>query len=158
MLSLLNIIKTSFRSKDIPASVFELFSHNIRYLPDTTFERAGNIVMKNGKLYAQYRKRLRKKECDLFDFIEVNIPREFQNKNISFVCYDVTSIDMAALEALIKNCGEIYGVARERKPDKADIKSIKAGNWAGRAWQGNSNQPDVSIHVRDYKLEMNIKP
>lgn len=158
MLSLLNIIKTSFRSKDVPTSVFELFSHNLRYLPDTTFERAGNIVMKNGKLYAQYRKRLRKKECNLFDFIEVNIPREFENKNISFVCYDVSDIDMAALETLIKNCGEIYGVARERKPDKADIKSIKSGNWAGRAWQGNGGRPDVSIHVQENKLEMNIRP
>lgn len=142
-------------------SLQELFTCNLKYLPDTTFEKEAKNRIINGKYYTVYTKKLRKKECGLFDVIEVRMSWEYESKCVTFISDDTTDIDMEALRIFVNACYSLYGAddsdIQRGKFDQEDTSSILKQTWKGRTWIRDET-PRVILRLGVHRLEVMVKP
>lgn len=141
-------------------TVSELFVCNLKYLPDTSFEKINEKKVISGRYYTVYSKILKKKECGLFDFIEVYTHREFENKIISFKSKDANSFNIEFLKAFVNSCYSIYGSnssqIRSGRFDTEDIDAVTRQSWPGRVWS-KPGLPKMTLNLNREGLELNVR-
>lgn len=142
------------------STVSELFNCNLKYLPDTSFEKVNEKKIINGRYFTIYSKTLKKKECGLFDLIEVFTHREFENKIISFKSKDANNLNLEFLKDFVNSCYNIYGSTssqiRSGRFDLADIDAIRKQSWSGRVWN-KTDMPKMTLSLNEEGLELNIR-
>lgn len=144
----------------VERSVYDLFSFDVRYIPDFSYEKVCEQVGRDGKFNSRYAKKLNHLECGLFDHIEATVYDHLGNKSISLTSNDVHNISLTALQQLVDDCYEFYGEDNAHVPrgkfDDTDRAAIMRGQWPGRMWTNEQNNPGAMLVLDAEKLEMVI--
>jgi hypothetical protein len=145
-----------FKSKENSNTIFDFLEMDIRTLPDDTFtyeytDEEGNI--KN------YTKRLKYKECGLFNIVELIVFDE-ENYNVIFRS-DNMDVIYKYVEELVNNLYSIYGSddIGSGKFSDFDRDSIEDGFWGGRLYASldrNKNKHKLNFSATDECFELII--
>lgn len=155
MLSLKNIFGDRRRRILYEAeSVYDLFTCNLKYLPDTSFEKAryGRVV--HGRNHTVYVKEFKKRECGLFETVEVITHKGFEKKVISFIG---TNIDTEVLADFVNACNGLYSSAKShgREFDDNDYDQVEGLEWEGRSW-ALADLPKLKLDMTEGVLQLDI--
>jgi hypothetical protein len=140
--------------------IYQLFSFNLKFIPDFSYDKFCDQVSKSGRICTLYVKKLGQLECGLFSSIEVKVYEHFDHKSISLINTDVDTICPVALERLVKACYECYGpddsYLSRGSFDESDKIAIQQKQWSGRMWTNAHHKPGAMISLDREKLEMII--
>lgn len=140
------------------STINDLFSHTLKHLPDTSFEKHQPRVV-DGKFCSIYIKGLKKPELGIFDEIEVRTPREFENKTVCFIVNDLNNLDFEKLKFFVNTCYSIYGAddsdIQKGKFTDEDMGAIIKRTWKGRVW--DNRNPSLQIVLTEGRIVVSIR-
>ncbi len=145
-------------------SVYDFFSVDIRNVPDETFMLAppgARNHQEGGIQFHRYGKKLSYRECGIFDKIEVKRFSEL-NTHVSFVCDDVSNIDLRYLRRFIDELHQLYGPDDFRSTEFSTVDTEAIENrayWAGRLWCDSEkyfDKPKVMLTMDEEQLVFTI--
>jgi DNA-directed RNA polymerase subunit H (RpoH/RPB5) len=140
-------------------TIFDFFTIDLKALPDENFVQAEEIENESGQIVQIYRRSLTKKECGIFDTVEVRIIGGI-DINISFIAFDIRTVNRSALKMLVDDLYLIYGNDASDKgkftaQDQEDFSDPEFYSPVIRNW-GNKNSYPVILSREESSIELAI--
>jgi len=141
------------------SSVFDLFPNtDFENFPDASFVKGHTETNEKEQKLVYYRKNLIKKECNLFDLLEIVVIEDSLVKTFIYSVSDVKSINLKALAKLIDNFYLFYGsdISERGKFTSSDIEEFNDGYWIGRFWSSEEKGYQAVFSMDEQKLSLSM--
>ena len=122
----------------IKRTITDFFEIDITNVPDDSFIEAEEDINTSGEKVQNYRKLLDKKECGIFDTIEVKVIGG-NSKNVFLMTHEPEKVRMDSLKKLVDDLYMLYGVDEYNKAkfNAKDIEDYNSEDFYmlfGRSW------------------------